>query len=121
MKPINSLLAMLFVSLLSSPSWSETMDDLVKREGLYYEKFTDVPYTGKVTGSEQGAFKSGKREGYWVHNDLDGLLFTKGTYENGKEKGAWVYYWDNGQLWHKGEYKKGKKEGTWVYYHKSGQ
>ena len=49
MKPINSLLAMLFVSLLSSPSWSVTIDDLVKREGIYYEKFTDVPVTGEVT------------------------------------------------------------------------
>ena len=26
------------------------MDDLVQREGLYYEKFTDVPFSGEVTG-----------------------------------------------------------------------
>ena len=25
-------------------------DDLVERNGLFYEKFTDVPFTGEVTG-----------------------------------------------------------------------
>ena len=97
MKLIKTLLTILFISLLSSPSWSVTFGDLVERDGLYYEKFTDVPFNGQVTGVEQGSFKSGKREG------------------------AWIDYWDNGQLWHKGEYKKGKKEGAWVRYHKSGQ
>ena len=49
MKLFKTLLTILFISLLSSPSWSVTIDDLVKREGIYYEKFTDVPFTGKVT------------------------------------------------------------------------
>ena len=44
MKSINSLLAILFVSLLSSPSWSETLNDLVFRDGLYFNKYTDVPF-----------------------------------------------------------------------------
>ncbi len=26
------------------------MDDLVEREGLFYKKFTDVPFTGEVRG-----------------------------------------------------------------------
>ena len=56
-KPINTLAAILFISLLSSPSWSATLDDLVERNGLYYEKFTDVPFSGEVTGSAQGSFK----------------------------------------------------------------
>ncbi len=50
MKLINTLLTILFISLLSSPSWSVTFGELVERDGLYYEKFTDVPYTGKLTG-----------------------------------------------------------------------
>ena len=33
------------------------MDDLVKREGIYYQKFTDVPFTRKVTGKEKESFK----------------------------------------------------------------
>ena len=73
------------------------MDDLVEREGLYYEKFTGAPYTGEVTGEEQGSFESGNREG------------------------AWVYYWDNKQLWSKGNYKNGERDGAWVSYHDNGQ
>ena len=36
-------------------------DDLVERERLYFKKYTDVPYTGKVTGKAQGSFKDGKK------------------------------------------------------------
>jgi hypothetical protein len=52
MKHITSLITILFISLLSSPSWSETVswDDLVERNDLFYEKFTDVPFTGEVKG-----------------------------------------------------------------------
>ena len=49
MKRINTFLTILFISLLSSPSWSETIDDLVERNGIYYKKFTDVPFTGAET------------------------------------------------------------------------
>ena len=50
MKKLTSIILILFLSLLSSPSWSETltMDDLVERNDLYYKKFTDVPFTGEV-------------------------------------------------------------------------
>lgn len=48
--PITTLVTILFVSLLSSPSWSEgiSFDDLVERDGLTYKKVTDVPFTGKI-------------------------------------------------------------------------
>ena len=49
---------------LTSPSWSETFDDLVERNGLYYKKFTEVPFTGKLTGQFQGSFKNGRPEDY---------------------------------------------------------
>ena len=42
------------------------MDDLVERNNLYYKKFTDVPFTGVVSGKGNGQFKKGKREGKWV-------------------------------------------------------
>ena len=68
-KQLSTVLAILFVSFLSSPSWSEgiSFDDLVERDGLTYKKFTNVPFTGDVDeGLEQGEFKKGKKEGYWV-------------------------------------------------------
>ena len=36
-------------------------DDLVERDGLFYKKFTDVPFTGEVTGQKQGRLKNGEK------------------------------------------------------------
>jgi len=68
------------MSLLSSPSWSETMNDLVERNGLYYQKFINVQFTGKVTGS----FKNDERKGNWVSYWGDGQLRAKGNFKNSK-------------------------------------
>ena len=51
------------VSIFSSPSWSETIEDLVERGGLYYKKFTETPFSGEISGKENGKFKKGKKEG----------------------------------------------------------
>ena len=82
--------------LISFPSWGVTYDDLVQREGLYYKKFSDSPFTGEV-------------EGKW-----------KGSIKNGLKEGTWVTYHNNGQLNSKGNYKNGKREGTWVFFNKDG-
>ena len=108
------------LSLISFPSWSETIDDLVKRDGIYYKKFSDAPFNGEVEGREQGKFKNGKREGSWVKYYDNGQLWFKGDYKNGKEEGPWVAYWRNGQLSFKGDYKDGRKEGRWVWYDEIG-
>ena len=121
MKLFKTLLIILFISLLSSPSWSVTFDNLVHREGIYYEKFTDVPYTGKVTENPQGSCKNGKQDGAWVYYREDGQVYYKGNYKNNKKEGAWVSYYPNGQVFYKGNYKNGKKEGAWVSYHDNGQ
>ena len=42
------IIPLVLISLVSLPSWGLSMDDLVQREGLYYQKFTDVPFTGEV-------------------------------------------------------------------------
>ena len=49
------------VLLFPSLALGETVkwENLVLRENLYYKKFTEVPFTGKVTGKEQGTFKDG--------------------------------------------------------------
>ena len=96
------------------------MYDLVEREDLYYEKLTDVPFTGKVTGYSQGSFKNGKREGVWISYHVNGQLWYKQNYKNGMLKGAFISYYKNGQLIAKGNHKNSKKEGPWVFYHKAG-
>ena len=71
------LLVLLFPTL--ALGGEVTMDDLVWREmdGLYFNKFTEVPFDGKVTGQEQGSFKDGKRDGSWVFYRDNGQLFEK--------------------------------------------
>ena len=111
------LLTLLFPSL----AYGETMDDLVVRDGIHYKKFSDVPFTGKVTGNTQGSFKDGKEDGPWVGYHDNGRVREKGTYKDGKPDGPYVSYNDNGQLLLKGTFKDGKAEGPWVYYHDNGQ
>ena len=97
MKLLNTLSTLILITLLSSPGWSTPFNELVERDGLFYKKFTDVPFTGEVTGN-----------------------YRLGYIKDGKRDGAWVAYWSNGQLRHKGNYKNGKKEGAWVQYNGDG-
>ena len=112
---------LLLLSLVSFPSWSETEDDLVQREGIYYKKFSDVPFTGEVEGIFQGKFRDGKREGSWLRFYDSGQMLFKGKYKNGEADGSWVFYYDNGRVSEKGEYRNGKRDGSWVGYHDNGQ
>ena len=112
------LLVLLFPSLV----YGVTMNDLVITNGLYFKKFTDVPFTGKVTGKKQGSFRSGKKDGVWVEYDRNGRVDKKVTYKNGKEDTYVKYrYRISGQLSEKGTYKDGKKHGPWLSYHDNGQ
>ena len=104
--------------LTSSVGWSLTKDDLVRRDDLYYKKFSDIQFTGKITGQFQGSFKNGKEDGSWIGYHKTGQLFYKGKYKDWLEDGSWVSYWMNGQLQYKGNYKNGKKDGSWVDYNK---
>ena len=94
--------------LTSSVGLSETMDDLVKREDLYYKKFSDVPYSGKVQYE------------WYIFKDT-GPVTVVGNYKNGKKEGSWVYFYSNGQLREKAEYKSGKQIGLSTVYSMDGQ
>ena len=116
-----TLLLTFLLSLVSFPSLGVDFDDLVKRDGLYYEKFSNVPFTGKVTGGIQGSLKKGLREGEWVYYHRNGQLHAKGTFKNGKEDGEWILYHQNGHLDTRGTMRNGKKEGEWISYHRDGR
>ncbi|MEE2956309.1 MAG: hypothetical protein VX780_09285 [Pseudomonadota bacterium] len=53
--------ALVFVVLLF-PSFAlgETMANLVIKDGLYYKKLADIPFTKPVTGRIQGSIENGK-------------------------------------------------------------
>ena len=105
-------LLIIFTLLLNSISWSKDVDwkDLVKRDGLWYEKFTNEPFTGNSTGLKQGKVEDGKKDGEWFYYLENGQLHLKNTYKDGKKDGERLKYYDNGKLYRKGNYKKTVKE-----------
>jgi len=142
------VLALFLFPSIAKGERSVTIDDLIFRSsnGLHYKKYTDVPFSGKVTGREQGLFKNAMRVGLWVHYHIDGWLESKGTYVNGKKDGPWVEYRkdghislevnfkqdkedtsveynysENGQLEFKTNYKEGKLHGPLTFYYPDGQ
>ena len=104
--------------LITSVGWSKDInsDDLIKKEGLYYEKFTDVPFTGNISGQQKGKIIKGKREGEWLWYYENSQLQYKWNYKYGKEEGEWEMYYESGELWKKGNYKDGKKDGEQLSY-----
>ncbi len=102
---------LLMVFLFPSFALGVGLGDLVQRGGLYYEKFTDAPFPGEVTGKIQGQFKDGKREGPWIAYYITGQLEWEGTFKDGKKDGPWVGYKKDGTVWEMftGTFKDGEK------------
>jgi hypothetical protein len=94
------LLALVFPSI----AMGETVDsaDLVSRDGLYYKKFSTIPFTGKSTGQETGSYINGKSHGPQSTFYDNGQLKYKGIWKDGELVGPWYYYGPDGQLRQKG-------------------
>ena len=142
MKPI-FIIPLLLISLVSFPSWGVSMDDLIEREGRYFQKFTIKPFTGEVSGIESGKIENGKKVGRWIsyHStghpreityyingrrngfskwyDELGRFIGKGNLKNGKKEGLWEL--KEGQHTARGNFKNGKEEGLWEFYDEYGQ
>tara|TARA_Y100001934_G_C11952003_1_gene585361 strand:+ start:108 stop:644 length:537 start_codon:yes stop_codon:yes gene_type:complete len=115
---LKTLLAL--VILLPTFVSAETVEyyDLVERNGLYYKKFSDVPFTGKTNGQFQQTFKDGKRQGYQETYYKNGQLNSKTNWKDGTKHGLSVEYYENGQLMMTSNWKDGEKHGpSYVYYH----
>ena len=112
---------MVLFCLTSTVGWSLEYKDLVERDGIYYKKFIDGPFTGKIEGKEQGLIKNGKKEGLWIEYHTNGYLKSKGKFENGNKEGTWVKYYSNKQLKSKGKFENGNKEGLRIKYYSNGQ
>ena len=122
MNILRTFILTLALSLLALPGWSAdlTIDDLVKRNGLFYKKFTNEPFTGNVSGIQIGKFKNGKRVGTWKGYYDNGQISFLGNYEGGKRHGSWETYHSNGHLFRHEKYKDGKPNGEWKSYHYNG-
>ena len=122
MKLRHLLVLLLFLPALVS---AETIDysDLIDKNGVFYKKFTSVPFTGRTSGVNQGTYKDGKRHGPFEAYHKNGRLQAKATFKDGKPHGpAELYlYHENGQLKMKVTLKNGKEHGPFEDYHKNGR
>ena len=90
---------LLSVLLIPSIAFAVELEDLVKRDGRFYQtrwldsvqrivlfsfikKVTAVPFTGEVTGTKKGALIEGKQEGPWISYYDNGQLQRQGSYKN---------------------------------------
>ena len=62
------------------------IDELELRNGLSYQKSSDKPFTGKVSGKR-------KKVGF-----IDGKLDYIGHFKDGKEESLWEYFNNDGSL-----------------------
>ena len=105
----------------------ERMENLVKRDGRWFKKFTEIPFTGQIIEhhdngqlKEKGNYRNGEKEGAWSFHHDNGQLRKKGNYRNSELEGEWITYYYNGQLRKKGKWKTRKEEGKWVCYNEDG-
>ena len=117
---VNFFVTLFFMIGTVSICKSETIDELVQREGLFYLKFTDVPFNGELEGIQQGLISEGRKQGQWLEFWVTGQLKSKGEYNDGKKTGTWLLFYTNGQLLGKGNYLEDKKDGEWQFYYRDG-
>ena len=87
------------------------MNDLVERNDLHHEKFTNVPFTGEISGKKNGSFRKGKKNGGWLVYYGDGQLEEKGYVKDEKAHGLREYFNEDGSLKRTETYKNGVKVG----------
>ena len=94
-------LLIIFSLLLISVSWSKDVkiSDLVKVGGLFYEKFSDVPFTGNTIGHTQGQIKNGIKVGKWTKFRGNGKIVRIENFnKKGWKHGNFIKY-SNSKKW----------------------
>tara|TARA_B100000963_G_scaffold163671_1_gene142211 strand:- start:193 stop:1101 length:909 start_codon:yes stop_codon:yes gene_type:complete len=103
--------------------------ELKIREGTYYVKGSNIPYTGKYyedysiigDGYLEGSFKNGKKNGLYTVYNGNLKKIKEGNSKDGKNVGLQTEWHDNGQKKKEVNYKGGKKEGLEIMWHENGQ
>ncbi len=127
MKKLLLILICLFVSF-EVKSKETDFGELVKREGVYYKKFSETPFSGKVFESyrfsiKKGKLKKGIKVGEWSLYSNSGQLIQKMNYKNGKLNGENYRYGElqikdskllEGFMYEKSFYKEDKLEGIFL-------
>jgi antitoxin component YwqK of YwqJK toxin-antitoxin module len=103
------------------------IDNLVKKNGVSYEKSATSPFSGKAymyfsNGDIQSFFeyKNGILNGEtrsWYKKDV---LQIEGFVENGKQAGTWKLYFESGKLKKQSTYRNGKENGDEIFWFENG-
>ena len=121
-------LPLLLIVGCSSPEPINYETTLVEREGFFYTKDTNKPYSGPVFSLDkkgrtkrEGILEDGKMITYmeitWYEN---GQKEKEETYKDGKEDGLWTYWFKNGQKKFDFNYKDGERDGLSTYWFETG-
>ena len=89
-----------------------------KQDGLYYIKYNDVPYTGKVEGINTGKMSKGKKEGLWSLYAKSGRRIGEGIFKEDIKSGEWTEGPDidfGSRFFGRGTYSNNEKSGGWSY------
>ena len=121
--------ALMLVVGCSSPEPINYEETLNKRDGVFYTKDTNEPYSGQVFSlyddgkkKEEGTIKDGRKDGEWTYWCECGQKSEEGTWKDGDEEGKWTeWQHDNGQKRSEGTFKDGKRDGKWTEWHDNGQ
>lgn len=103
-------------------------EQLVPRNGLFYEVGSEDPFTGTVVtyhanGQKKvaGEYFEGKREGTWVEWFEKGNMKSESRWHDNEQDGKWTRWYENGQMQEEGEYRNGEKDGKWSAWYENGQ
>ena len=81
--------------------------ELVERDGVYYLKFSNVPFTGETSGRVAAQLRDGKLRGQVLRFFEDGNLASKENYLNGIKHGVSEHYTSKGTKRQHISYKNG--------------
>ena len=94
---------------------------LIERDGVFYTKDTNKPYSGQVLSlyddgkkKEEGTLKDGKIDGLWTEWYKNGQKSYEGNYKDGKEDGLFTLWYKNGQKESESSSKDGEFDGLWT-------
>ena len=104
----------------SEKNVSIKMDEVVKRDDIFYKKFSNIPFSGHIESYHPngqlkiiGDFSDGKKVGNWVEYYMSGNKKSEGQFSDGKKDGTWVYYFLNTNIKEKQLFIDGNKDGLW--------
>jgi antitoxin component YwqK of YwqJK toxin-antitoxin module len=104
------------------------VDELEDREGVFYLKLSNTPYTGKSfelheNGNKKSeeTWKDGKQHGLAHLYYENGQMEQESNWKDGKGNGLITDWYEDGQKKAEGNWKDGKQEGPSAFWYENGQ